>query len=195
LQRFTPMTVFRVISTCLIAGNMIASERGLPHFEKVDEHVYRGCQPDDEGFATLHELGVKTVIDMRGGWIHMPREKRLVNEAGLRYIEERFSGFFEPHDAQVAKLLVAMEDPASTPVLVHCRRGADRVGLLIACYRIAHDHWTNEQALAEACRYGLSPLEVLMRSYIRHFDPARLKLAAPAETGLPTLFPWKRLSN
>ena len=84
-----------------------------------------------------------------------------------------------------------MEDPAYTPVLVHCRRGADRVGLLIACYRIAHDHWTNEEALAEACRYGLSPLEILMRSYIRHFDPARLKMPSPVETGVPTLLVWK----
>jgi len=78
-----------------------------------------------------------------------------------------------PQDEQIAKLLAVMQDPADTPVFVHCRRGADRVGTLIACYRIAHDHWSNEQAFQEACALGLSPLEILMRRYIRHFDPAR----------------------
>jgi len=73
-----------------------------------------------------------------------------------------------------------MQDPSAVPVFVHCRRGADRSGVLIACYRMAHDHWSNEQALAEARTAGLSRFEPLIRNYIRRFDTRRV--AAPAST-------------
>jgi hypothetical protein len=45
--------------------------------------------------------------------------------------------------------------------------------MVIACYRIAQDHWTNAEALAEARRNGLFPLELLMRRYVLHFQPER----------------------
>ena len=53
-----------------------------------------------------------------------------------------------------------LNDNSAWPVFVHCRRGADRTGTAIACYRIEHDHWTNQQALAEAKTFGMSSMEV-----------------------------------
>jgi len=158
---------------------VFASEPGLKDFQQVDANVYRGHQPASEGFATLAKMGIKTVIDLRGGWLHAPREKRLVENAGMKYVEEGLSGIFAPHDGQVAKLLAVMQDPSATPVFVHCRRGADRAGELIACYRMVHDHWTNRQAFDEARSSRLSPLEILMRRYIMHFDPARVRPSIP----------------
>ncbi|MBZ5607125.1 MAG: hypothetical protein LAP38_02620 [Acidobacteriia bacterium] len=47
---------------------------------------------------------------------------------------------------------------------------------MIACYRITHDHWRNQQALQEAKSYGLSRAERGMLHYIMNyklsFDPA-----------------------
>ena len=170
--------VVRTAPVLLIVVSVFAAEPGLRDFQQIDANVYRGRQPSPEGYITLAHMGVKTVIDLRGGMIHVPHEKRLVEKAGMRYVEERLSGLFEPHDKQIARLLTVMMDPSATPVFVHCRRGADRVGVLIACYRMAHDGWTNQQAFQEACKERLSPLEVLMRRYIQHFDPVRLSLPA-----------------
>jgi tyrosine-protein phosphatase SIW14 len=69
----------------------------------------------------------------------------------------------------------------SSKIYVHCLRGKDRTGTVVACYRIQHDGWDNERALAEAKGYGMSRLEVAMQSYILHFTP----LALP-KLGLPT---------
>ncbi len=173
------MSVIRYTLLYVIVVPILADQTGLKDFQQVDANVYRGCQPGDEGFDTLARMGVKTVIDLRGGSIHMPREKKLVEKAGLRYVEERLSGIFPPRDAQIAKLLAVMQDPSATPVFVHCRRGADRVGVVIACYRMVHDHWTNEQAFDEARAGHFSPLEVLMRRYIGHFDPAHVNVPSP----------------
>lgn len=172
------MITVRIVSLVLIAVPTFAGEPGLKDFIQVDANVYRGCQPADEGFTTLAKMGIKTVIDLRGGSIHMPREKKLVEAAGMRYVVERLSGLFPPRDEQIVKLLAVMQDPSAGPVFVHCRRGADRAGMLIACYRMVHDHWTNRQAFEEARTARFSPLEVLMRHYILCFDPARLNLPA-----------------
>ncbi len=90
----------------------------------------------------------------------------------MQYISIRLSGIWAPKKEQIAEILAVLEDPAREPVFVHCRRGDDRVGMVIACYRIAHDHWTNEQALKEARLDGINPLEVLMKRFVRHFDPS-----------------------
>jgi protein tyrosine/serine phosphatase len=174
------MTPLRFASLCLLAAPLFAADPGLPDFHQVDAHLSRGRQPTAEGFATLAKMGFKTVIDLRGGWLHMPKEKRLVEQAGMRYVEEQFSGIFPPRDKQIARLLAVMQDPAAGPVFVHCKRGADRAGLLIACYRMAHDHWSNQKAFDEALTLGLSRFEPLMRRYIRHFDAGRVNLPAAA---------------
>jgi tyrosine-protein phosphatase SIW14 len=158
---------------------ILAGQPGLKDIQQVDANVYRGCQPGAGEFDALAKIGIKTVIDLRGGSIHMPREKMLVEKAGMNYVSERLSGIFQPHDAQIARLLAVMQDPPATPVFVHCRRGADRVGVVIACYRMVHDHWTNRQAFDEARTAHFSPLEVLIRRYIDNFDPARLNVPSP----------------
>jgi len=154
----------------------------MPNVQRLDDHVYRGRQPKPADFAELAQMGIKTVLDLRGGMIHRPRERKLVEAAGMHYVGVRLSGLFLPKDEQMAKILALLEDPSRTPVFVHCRRGDDRAGMVIACYRIAHDHWTNKQALEEARRSGLSPLELLMRRYIRKFDPKRLPKVPPDQS-------------
>lgn len=138
---------------------------GVPNFHQVDEHVYRGAQPRGQGFARLASLGIKTVIDLRGE----SSEQDSVQIAGMRYVRLPWREFKAPTDAQIEAVLALLNDSSQWPVFVHCRRGADRTGVAIACYRIAHDHWSNRQALAEAKTFGMSSLEVAMQHYILHF--------------------------
>ncbi|HTS31983.1 MAG TPA: tyrosine-protein phosphatase [Bryobacteraceae bacterium] len=160
-----------------------------PAIYRVDDHVYRGRQPANDEFAALRKMGIRTVLDLRGGSIHAPRERALVEAVGMQYVSIGLSGVFAPTQQQMARILALLEDPARAPVFVHCRRGADRSGLVIACYRIAHDHWTNAQALAEANEQGFSHLEVLMRRYVRRYTPppaASGAVDAPASGGPET---------
>jgi tyrosine-protein phosphatase SIW14 len=162
-------------SCALLLALCLSARAEIKHLYRVDDHVYRGTQPKKEDFATLAHMGIRTVLDLRGGPIHGPKERKQVQAAGLRYISIRLSGLFPPKKRQIAQILAVLENPANAPVFVHCRRGDDRVGLVTACYRIAHDHWTNARALEEARRDGLNPLEVLMRRYVRKFDPAQVR--------------------
>lgn len=165
----------------LVVLACVPSQAAVKHLYRVDEHIYRGRQPDKEGFQELARMGVKTVLDLRGGRIHKPHERKVVEAAGMQYISIRLSGIFPPRYDQVASVLAVLDDPARWPVFMHCWRGYDRVGLVIACYRMAHDHWTNAEAFQEAQQQGLNRFELLLRRYIEKFDPARLRQCKVAQ--------------
>jgi protein tyrosine/serine phosphatase len=160
--------------TLLAAASLLAAA-AEPKISRVDDHLYRGRQPRRDDFPALKKMGIRTVLDLRGGPIHKPREQKEVEGAGMHYISIRLSGIFAPSYDQMNRILAVLQDLSRAPVFVHCRRGDDRVGMVIACYRIVHDHWTNEQALAEAREHGISRFEVLMREYVRHFNPSRIE--------------------
>jgi tyrosine-protein phosphatase SIW14 len=166
--------VIRIVVAALLCGaGLLAQDSGLPNFKIVNDRILRGGQPSDDGFKKLAERGVKTVVDLR--WVDehdIPREKQIVEADGMRFISVPMKGLSAPSLTQMTKVLGILEDSNSWPVFIHCRRGADRTGTVLACYRISHDHWQNQKALEEAKTYGLSSFERAMRSFIQHFQPS-----------------------
>ena len=87
----------------------------------------------------------------------------------------------------MTRVLEILADPESGPVYVHCRRGCDRTGAVIACYRILVENWDAERAIAEARSFGMRITEVPKRAFIRRFFRARrearaLQAGSPGET-------------
>ena len=145
---------------------------GILNFYKVDEDVYRGAQPTAEGFNYLAKLGVKTVLDLRRPDGHSAEEARLVTALGMHYVNVPMTGLTAPTEhPDHGKFWPCWKLPSSGGVFVHCRRGADRTGVVIAAYRIDHEHWNNSRALKEAMSCGMRFFELPRQSYIRHFQP------------------------
>jgi uncharacterized protein (TIGR01244 family) len=155
---------------------------GVPNFHQINEHVFRGAQPTNEGFQSLANLGVKTIIDLREPGNRSVAERKVVEAAGMRYVTIPFSGMSAPSPENVAKVLALFDDASAGPVFVHCRRGADRTGTVIACYRIAHDGWDNQKALQEAKTDGMHWAEMAMKHYVMGFHG----FPVPATTGAAT---------
>lgn len=145
------------------------SYKELPNFHKVNAQLYRGGQPDDGGFQRLASLGIKTVLNLRDADERARLEEKEVRAAGLRYFNVPFDGLGKPSDEKIERALAIINAPENQPVFVHCKRGADRTGTVIACYRISHDGWTSEQAKEEAKRYGMGLWEVGMKNYIHDY--------------------------
>jgi protein tyrosine/serine phosphatase len=152
---------------------------GVRNFAEVDEHVYRGGQPTAEGFANLAKKGIKTVIDLRSG--DSRGEAALVKKLGMKYVHVPMGALSEPRNVDVERVLSLLDPPASSdwPVFIHCMRGKDRTGVVIACYRISRAGWNTRKALDEARNHGLSWLERSMWNYILHYEPPK-KLSAGA---------------
>ena len=143
---------------------------GVENFHQVDQNIYRGAQPTAAGLKTLAHLGVKTIIDLRHGKEHADGEQQAAEKLGLRYINVPMSGLTAPTDQEIANILAVLNAADSGPVFVHCREGKDRTGVVIASWRIAHDHWTNDQALAEAKSYVMSPRQHPRQNFILNFE-------------------------
>jgi tyrosine-protein phosphatase SIW14 len=176
--------IFSLTATLTLAPAWAASENeNLRNFQKVDDHVYRGGQPTDSGFKDLAELGIKTVVDLRDIGEHSQAdEQKVVTDLGMRYVSIPMQGMSTPKEAQVAAVMALLNDTASGPVFVHCRRGADRTGTVIAVYRISHDRWENKKALSEAKSYGMSIFERAMQHYVADYKPAASVATAAAAT-------------
>jgi protein tyrosine/serine phosphatase len=152
---------------------------GIENFYRVDDQVYRGAQPTDEGFKYLSKIGVKVVLDLRQH--KEASEERLVTAAGMRYVSVPMTGLTPPTQAETNAVLALLEDQAAGPVFVHCKRGADRTGAVIAAYRIDQEKWDNARALREAMADGMSPRQVPRKKFIRTFQSRNTAPAAGAE--------------
>jgi len=181
------------LSLPIFAGSSVQS---IHNFYQVDKHVYRGAQPDEEGFQYLAKIGVKTVVDLRASDGRSQEEQKLVAAAGMNYVHVPMTGLTPPTDDEITKVLGILEDSSTGPVFVHCKRGADRTGTVIAAYRIDHDSWDNAKALSEAMSFRMSSLQFPRMNYIRTFQhrtvqpqanagAAALMLDQPAVAALP----------
>ena len=168
-RRFVIATL--AIGIASIPGFAQTNVAGVPNFHQVNDHVYRGAQPTEQGFQSLAKLGVKTIIDLREPGDRSLSERKVVEADGMRYVTIPFRGMSAPSPADVAKVLALFDDASGGPVFVHCRRGADRTGTVVACYRIAHDGWDNQKALLEAKGFGMSWTEVAMHHYVLRYRP------------------------
>jgi uncharacterized protein (TIGR01244 family) len=149
----------------------------LPRFHRVNDQLYRGAQPKAEGIRKLAALGIKTIVNLRREDDHTLPEAAAARALGLRYFHVPMRDMSRPTDEQVSRALAIINSPENQPVFVHCRRGADRTGVVIACYRIAHDGWTRKDATKEAKHYGMSWTQFGMKDYIEDFYERQQKRA------------------
>src|SRR6266849_1929051 len=159
-----------------------ASAPGIKNFDQVDTHVYRGGQPTAEGFQYLANLGVKTIIDLREADDRGQAEERAVTASGMKYVNVPMTGLTPPTLAEITKILGMLEDAATGPVFVHCMRGADRTGAVIAAYHIDHYKWDNARALQDAKAHSMSVFQFQRQKYIQEFRPRIIdaKATSPA---------------
>jgi uncharacterized protein (TIGR01244 family) len=142
----------------------------LPNFHQVNAGLYRGAQPKQDGIKKLAALGIKTIINLRASDERSRVEETEARAAGLRYFNIPMEGLSRPKDEQVEHALAIINNAANQPVFVHCKRGSDRTGTLMAIYRIMHDGWSSEDALREAKRYGMSWIEFGMKDYVKDYS-------------------------
>jgi protein tyrosine/serine phosphatase len=69
---------------------------------------------------------------------------------------------------------------ATGPVFVHCKRGADRTGAVIAAYQIDFLKWDNARAYQYAKLHGIGRFQVPRQDYIKAFQARAVHADGPA---------------
>ena len=140
------------------------------NFGKVDRTFYRGAQPSSVALQELRAQGIKVIIDLRESGQSTIRERQQAEQLGMQYVNVPLPALAAPGPDQVRTVLWLLTNHGNTPIFLHCRRGKDRTGTMVACYRVQHDGWDNAKALEEASEYGMSRAERGMRSFVLHFS-------------------------
>jgi protein tyrosine phosphatase (PTP) superfamily phosphohydrolase (DUF442 family) len=153
--------------------------------------VYRCAQLDAGSLAkVIRSKGIRTVINLRGAcdpWPWYWDEARTTHALQVNQEDLAMSAGRMPSINEL-KRLVEILDQAEPPLLLHCRRGADRTGLASAIVRLLR----SKDDLATA-RKQLGPtyghLPVGRPAYLdRFFDSYAEWLAAQGQEHSPPLF-------
>ncbi|EIK97558.1 dual specificity phosphatase, catalytic domain-containing protein [Pseudomonas sp. M47T1] len=164
------MPLFRRLLLCLplclgLAGNsfadqapIVAAQRPGQWAQSIDPQynlyqmsptLYRSALPDQQAMPLLGKLQIKTVVsflpESDAGWMKEPQINRV--QLPMRTVHA--------DDAQIiAALRAIQEGEAKGPVLIHCKHGLDRTGLVSAMYRVVVQGWSKQEALAEMTQGG-----------------------------------------
>jgi protein tyrosine/serine phosphatase len=111
----------------------------IANFGQVNDHIFRGSQPNAENYRQLAGIGIKTVVDLRGDSERNARAQ--AEEASLRYVNLPLADKQYPQADAAEKFLAIVQDEANWPVYVHCAGGRHRTGSMIAIYRMSVDDW------------------------------------------------------
>jgi tyrosine-protein phosphatase SIW14 len=149
---------------------------GISNAGKVSDHLFRGAQPNIAHLSELKNAGITTIVDLRGEFRgKRDRERQQAESFGMQFVFIPVSGFSPPTSEQLAKFFSVLRQSPQPTVFVHCAFGDDRTGVFVAAYRIAFEHWTADQALAEMLAFGFKRFwHPAMVAYIRAL-PERLQ--------------------
>lgn len=120
---------------------------GVENFYRVSPVLYRSGQPDSTGLVNLEKMGIKTIVNLR----RFP---------GKRYDHTAIEQVLIPmlilplDENDVIQYIQIVTAPEQQPVLVHCLRGSDRTGAMVAIYRIVVQDWSKEKAVQEMVHGG-----------------------------------------
>lgn len=138
----------------------------------VPGRFYRSAQLRGETLrGLLREKGIRTVVNLRGGdededWLQ--DERQACSAQGADYQQLALSATSLPRPRLIRRVLDIL-DRARYPVLIHCRQGADRSGLIATLYLHIYQGVPLDQAQAQQLtwRYGHVGIETgAMREFL-----------------------------
>ena len=169
------------------------------NFFEICPGIYRSSQPSPAHIRRYHrKYALRTIINLRGKGPRGPflLEKEACDQLGIRLVTHTLYS----RRAPAKESILAIRDLLQTlerPILVHCKAGADRAGLMSTLIALLVDRQPPEQAIQQLhWRYGHSNksatgiIDAFFRAYIEanqkapvdfiewvehHYDPVALK--------------------
>jgi protein tyrosine/serine phosphatase len=123
---------------------------------KLADGVWRSAQPAPHQIRRLARMGIRTIVNLRGArscgsyWL----ERQACARNGILLEDFQVRSRAAPAKAEISAARDLFQR-IEYPMLMHCKSGADRVGLMSALYLIARENLPVEVARAQlALKYG-----------------------------------------
>lgn len=149
----------------------------MPRIICLDNSFATGGQPTEQAYAKAAASGFRSVLSLRAGneGVDLFRERLIVEKTKMRYFNIPVVSS-EPTAAQADEFIRLVKEESNHPMLINCA-SANRVGAFMMIYRVLEQSWTEEKALDEAVRIGLSSdaQKTFARDYINQRKTKRVK--------------------
>lgn len=131
--------LFLVLALLSLGAGLFATNLAVHHnFHTVSSGlIYRSAQMNAEAIdTTVREHGIKSILNLRGPannqeWYSA--ETNAAQQLGVRHYDFALSATREVSNEQMDQILATIRD-APKPLLIHCKSGSDRTGLVSALY-------------------------------------------------------------
>lgn len=129
------------------------------NFHQVDatpgREIYRSSQPLPHQVARWGRIGVRTIVNLRGGrhFGSYPLEVEAAARAGITLEEIKFRSRSLP-DRESLEAFAAMLKRVEYPIVYHCKAGADRASLACALHILLEDNDLARARSQLALKYG-----------------------------------------
>jgi tyrosine-protein phosphatase SIW14 len=184
--------VLIVASAAIMASGAFANtpigatvKEDLPNFHEVHPYLYRGGEPTEAGLKKVQDMGVKTIIDLRGTGPVTESEKKFVEAQGMHYINLPMDSQ-APSKKAVSTFLNEVEKAKDAPdgkssVFVHCQHGSDRTGCLVGVWRVSQEGWSYDDAYKEMRKYFFGPKFINLSNTVREYATKKEAAATPSK--------------
>ena len=153
-------------SVALAAGLLLGGAYGIieydGNFHAVESgQVYRSAQLDGADLKKrIQENGIKSVLNLRGespGSDWYDAELAATRSQGITHLNYRMSAG-KPLNLEQMQEVLRLIEQAPKPILIHCKAGADRTGLISAIYLANQGASMERVQEALSVRYGHLPI-------------------------------------
>jgi len=137
----TPEWLRRRLGPAGLHFDMLFIDHGVLRLMYLNRHTLgpeaqRAAQPSPGQIRAMAREGIRTVVNLRG-----PRfcgsyvlERKACAEAGLNFVDHQLRSRAAPTRDEIRGVRDLL-DKLEYPILVHCKSGADRAGLMSVLYR------------------------------------------------------------
>ncbi|MDA8082300.1 MAG: tyrosine-protein phosphatase [Nitrospiraceae bacterium] len=148
------MKTVLLLVALLLAG--CASVSSTEYIARVDGNLWRGSRQSD--LSQLNQFG--KVINLEGQNEYVKAELLYADAHGIAWHHYPLSEspFIRPSVETLRAIVADIESDPGVKTFIHCRRGKDRTGFVVALYRVLVDGWEIDAAYEEAVDYGHASL-------------------------------------
>lgn len=136
---------------------------------KINDSLYRSEQPDSLDVEILNKLGIVSILNLR----KYHNDIDFLKTKNFNFYEVEMHAYWIKNKNVIEALKIINNAPK--PLLIHCKHGSDRTGLIVAMYRIIFEDWTKEKAIDELKKYGFHTIFFNIPRYIRNVDKEKIK--------------------
>jgi protein tyrosine/serine phosphatase len=171
--------------------------------EIIPGRIYRSGQLTADGFAdAVERLGIRTIVNLQDDCLDpdLPisfwsgrrvKESAWCAKLGVKFVVIKpdlvSKKTPEKHPEAIDQLLDLLDDESKYPVLIHCRAGLHRTGVLSAVIRMEYQGWTPAEAYRELKAHGFgewvcTSANEYVKQYVLNYHPGQRHPAVAATT-------------